>query len=165
VKLTSVEAIIAALAAKEVLYLVAGGLAVNAHGFLRYTKDVDLVASLDRENVLRTFAALETIGFRPAVPVTAAQFADPAQRESWIHDKGMRVLQFWSDLHRETPVDLFVEEPFPFEEEDARAVLRSLPGAGDVRFVSLPTLIRMKEAVGRPQDLMDVENLRLRLPT
>lgn len=42
-------------------------------------------------------------------------------------------------------------------------VSRSL-GAGDVRFMSLPTLIRMKEAAGRPQDLMDVQNLRLRLP-
>jgi hypothetical protein len=32
-----------------------------------------------------------------------------------------------------------------------------------VRFVSAGTLIRIKEAVGRPQDLADIENLRLRL--
>ncbi|HSN71028.1 MAG TPA: hypothetical protein VLT59_05940 [Steroidobacteraceae bacterium] len=32
-----------------------------------------------------------------------------------------------------------------------------------VRFVSLHTLIRMKEAVGRAQDLADAENLRLRI--
>ena len=51
------------------------------------------------------------------VPITAEQFADAALRESWIRDKGMQVLQFWSDQHIETPVYSFVTEPFPFEEE------------------------------------------------
>ena len=35
-------------------YLVAGGLAVNAHGFLRFTKDVDLVIELVPDNIVRT---------------------------------------------------------------------------------------------------------------
>jgi len=29
----------------------------------------------------------------------------------------MQVLQLWSDRHRETSVDIFVHEFFPFEEE------------------------------------------------
>jgi len=32
-----------------------------------------------------------------------------------------------------------------------------------VRFVSIPTLIRMKEAAGRPQDTIDIEHLRMML--
>ena len=39
----SVEAILRALNAAEVEYLIVGGLAVNAHGFVRLTRDVDLV--------------------------------------------------------------------------------------------------------------------------
>ena len=75
----------------------------------------------------------------------------------------MLVLQFWSDEHRETPVDLFVEEPFEFDAEFARALVKPLYGAVPVRFVSIVTLIRMKEAAGRPQDRIDIEYLRMRL--
>ena len=41
---------------------------------------------------------------------------DPKQRQQWIEEKGMTVLNFHSDVHRETPVD-FVTAPFDFEEE------------------------------------------------
>ena len=44
--LESFEALAAALERAGVRYLVAGGLAVNAHGYVRYTKDVDLVIHL-----------------------------------------------------------------------------------------------------------------------
>lgn len=40
-KLTSFEALVAALEKWGVRYLAAGGLTVNAHGFLRFTKDID----------------------------------------------------------------------------------------------------------------------------
>ena len=43
VKLASFEAIVRALEHAGVRYLVARGLAVNAHGYLRFTHDVDLV--------------------------------------------------------------------------------------------------------------------------
>ena len=42
-KLATFDAIVAALDGAGVRYLVAGGLAVNAHGYLRMTNDVDLV--------------------------------------------------------------------------------------------------------------------------
>jgi flagellar assembly factor FliW len=90
-----------------------------------------------------------------------SQFANQALRESWIRDKGMQVLQFWSDSHKETSVDVFVNEPFAFEEEYAHALVKPLHDALPVRFVSLATLIRMKQDAGRPQDLADIEQLRM----
>jgi hypothetical protein len=163
VKLASVEAVVRALNEAGVRFLVAGGLAVNAYGYLRMTKDADLVLELEPQNISRAFSALAGLEYRPTVPVTADGFADPATRQGWIRDKNMRVLQFWSDRHRETPIDVFVEHPFDFEEEHARATVRDLAGVGPVRFVSLSTLIAMKEAAGRPQDRIDVEHLRMRL--
>ncbi len=65
----------------------------------------------------------------------------------------------WSERHRETPVDVFVTEPFPFDEEYSRALVKPL-GAVPVRFVSIPSLIRMKEIAGRAQDRIDIEYLR-----
>jgi hypothetical protein len=50
------------------------------------------------------------------------QFSNSELRQRWIRDKGMQVLQFWSDAHRETSVDVFVTEPFAFDEEYARAI-------------------------------------------
>lgn len=162
-KLASVEAIFRALNDAGVRYLVAGGLAVNAHGYLRFTKDADFVIQLVPDNIKRAFAALETLGYKPLVPITADQFADRSIREGWIRDKGMQVLQLWSDRHRETPIDIFVHEPFPFDEEFSNALVKPLYGSIEVRFVSIPTLIRMKEAAGREQDKIDIEHLRMRL--
>jgi hypothetical protein len=163
VKLASIEAIVRALNDAGVRYLVAGGLAVNAHGYLRFTKDIDVVIQLIPENVMRAFGALGTLGYQPIAPVTAEQFADRSTREGWIRDKNMQVLQLWSDHHRETSIDIFVTELFPFEEEYAKALIKPLYGTIDVRFVSIPTLIAMKEAAGRAQDKIDIEHLRMRL--
>ena len=52
-KLADVEAILRALNDADVRYLIVGGLAVVAHGYVRYTADVDLVLDLERDNALR----------------------------------------------------------------------------------------------------------------
>ena len=121
-KVYSFQGIARALQDAGVRYLVAGGLAVNVHGYLRFTKDVDLVVQLESDNILRALAALGALGYRPTIPVRAELFADPAQRESWARDKGMQVFQLWSDQHRETPIDIFVTEPFAFDQEYAQAL-------------------------------------------
>ena len=159
-KLASLEAIVRSLNEGNVRYLVAGGLAVNAHGYLRFTQDVDLVIALDSANIVRAFHMLAKLGYRPIVPVTAEQFADSELRQQWIRDKGMKVLNFFSDRHRETNVDMFVIEPFEFQHESENAMQGELSPGVDMRFVSLPTLIAMKEAANRPRDIDDVQHLR-----
>ena len=162
-KLESFSEIVRALNKAEIRYLIAGGLAVNAHGYLRFTKDADVVIQLTPDNIKRTFSALAGLGYKPLAPVTADQFSNVVVRESWIRDKGMQVLQLWSDTHRETPVDIFVTEPLPFDEEYARALIKPLYGSIEVRFVTIPTLIAMKEVAGREQDRIDIAHLRMRL--
>src|SRR6185503_15067420 len=87
----AIEAVLAALNAAKVRYLVAGGVAVVLHGHLRTTGDLDLIVQLSPTNVLRGVQALSELGYRPRAPVSAAQFADPATRESWIKEKGLTV--------------------------------------------------------------------------
>ena len=158
-QLRSVEAVFRALQASGVRYLVAGGLAVNAHGHHRFTKDLNLVLDLVPANVRSAISALQAEGYVPAVPVEAEAFADPATRERWIQEKGLTVYQMWSDRHPQTPIDLFVSEPFDFDAEYRRSLTRPLFGEVDVRFVARDTLIAMKRAVARPQDLADVAEL------
>jgi len=52
-----------------------------------------------------------------------------------------------------------VTEPFDFEQEYCRALIKPLHGRIDVRFVSAGTLVCMKSAAVRPQDHLDVGNL------
>jgi len=163
-KLASVAAVLEAMNRENVRVLVVGGLAVNAHGYLRFTKDADLAIELVPNNIERAFLALASLGYRPHVPITAAQFADPALRASFIRDKDMKILQFWSDAHRETPVDVFVIEPFDFVAEYGQALSESLELPDrppvNVRYVRIATLIAMKEDVARPRDLDDAQHLR-----
>lgn len=160
-KLASLEAILRALNQSGVRYLIAGGLAVAAHGYGRVTFDVDLVLQLDAQNVRQAMKALGALGYRPAAPVSADDLADPAVREGWVRDKGMVVLQMYSDAHRETTIDVFTEEPFDFESEYGRAMTGEIAPGVSARFVSIGTLIRMKEATGRDKDREDVRQLKL----
>jgi hypothetical protein len=159
-KLSSFEAIVQALNDAQVRFIVVGGLAVNAHGYIRVTNDVGIVIRLERANVVAAFSALASSGYYPAVPVTPEQFADPALRQQWREEKEMLVLKFWSDQHRETPLDVFVYEPFDFDLEYERALQGGGPGDPPARFVSIPALIAMKTAAGRDTDLIDIARLR-----
>lgn len=159
-KVSSFEAIARAFGQAGVRYLVAGGLAVNAHGYLRLTFDVDLVIQLDASNIKAAFDALGSLGYRPAVPVTATQFADARLRREWIEQKRMQVLNFHSDRHRETSVDVFATEPFDFEKEYAASLSGEIAPGVPVRFVSIPTLIAMKEVANRPRDRDDIQHLQ-----
>jgi len=159
-KLAAFEAVAKALDTAQVRYLVAGGLAVNAHGYVRLTMDIDLVIALDAGNIRQAFHALAGIGYRPTVPIDAEAFARPEQRKRWREEKGMQVLNFHSDAFPGTSVDVFVYEPFDFAQEyDAALRGELLPGL-DVRFVSIPALIRMKQAAGRPRDRDDIQHLQ-----
>ncbi|MGH7873852.1 MAG: hypothetical protein ACREQO_16735 [Candidatus Binatia bacterium] len=74
--------------------------------------------------------------------------------------KELQVLNFFSDQHPESSVDVFVYEPFDFQQEFTDAMVGQLLPRLSVRFVSIPTLIRMKEAAGRPRDQDDIQHLR-----
>jgi len=160
-KLASFEAIVRALNGAQVRFIVVGGIAVIAHGYGRVTRDIDLVIQLQPDAINRAFKALETLGYYPRVPISAAQFADASLRAQWIREKGMKVLNFRSDAHRETPVDLFITEPFDFEEEYRAALIQESAAGLPVRILRLDSLLRMKAAAGRGQDLADIDELNL----
>ena len=116
---------------------------------------------LDSSTIHNAFRALSSLGYHPVVPVTAEGFADREQRERWIIEKEMRVLNFHSDQHWETPIDVFVTEPFDFAAEHAAAVVDEVAPGVPIRIVRLETLLRLKEEAGRPQDLADIAELRM----
>lgn len=155
----SIEAIVRALNQAGVKYLIVGGIAVNAHGYVRLTRDIDIVLALDPANAAKGLNTLLAIGYQMSIPARPEEFADAQVRLNWIRNKRMIVLKLWSDEHRRTPVDIFVYEPFDFAAESQNAnILEVYPGLS-APVVSLPTLLQMKRSAGRPQDMIDVEEL------
>jgi predicted nucleotidyltransferase len=156
----SLDAVFQALNLAGVRYLVVGGLAVVAHGYVRFTADVDLVIELEPDNVRKAMAALSSLGYRPRAPVPIEDLADPRRRAEWVREKGMTVFSLYSPEHAATEVDIFVEMPFDFGETYGRCVRLSLSPGVEATFVGLEDLIALKRRAGRPQDEIDIARLQ-----
>ena len=140
----------------NVSFVVIGGLAVNAHGYIRNTEDADLVFLRTPEGELALLAALTEMnachvsaetdpktGAGKLIPVTTA-FIRVNHVLMLVTDAGF--------------LDLFDYIPgFPDEPVDSLFTDSELRDG--MRFVSLPWLLKMKRAANRPKDLDDIANL------
>lgn len=148
-----------ALNKHKVRYLVVGGVAVNLHGIQRATADLDLIVALDVENLGKFVKTMNSLGFRPKVPVAAEDFCNPENRKRWKDEKGMKVFSFYDPRDPFVPVDIFVYEPMPFDEMNSRRELRR---AFDISIpiASIDDLIILKTEAGRPKDMYDLDALK-----
>lgn len=143
----------------KIRYLVVGGIAVNLHGIIRPTKDIDFVVYLETKNLLRFLNLMTDLGFKPKVPVKAIDFADPKNRADWIKNKNMIVFSFYHSQDIMRVIDVFVKHPLPFEAMYQR---RSLIPIGDVEIpvIGIPDLIKLKKRANRLQDKSDIRALQ-----
>ena len=158
--MTLFEPILVALNGSGVRFVVVGGVATVLHGHPRFTADLDVALDLSFDNPRRAVDALLAIGLAPLLPVDAREFADPATRRTWVTDRHLMVFTFADPDDPFHHVDLFAEDPVPFEELWERSVDVRL-GSISVRIASLDDLIAMKRVAGRPQDLADIAALEL----
>lgn len=156
----SVEHIVRELNKQRVRYLIAGGLAVVAHGYVRFTADVDLILAMDTENLTAVVSALKELRYRPRAPVDFELFIDEGNRRQWIQEKGLTVFSLWSPRHAATEIDLFVEPPLIFADAYDRAVRMEVAHGIEATFCSLDDLIEMKAKAGRKLDMEDIAQLR-----
>ncbi len=153
-----IEATLLLLAREKIRFLIVGGVAVVLHGYLRLTADLDIVLELSAENVDRAVGILEREGFEPRAPIRLSEFANSESRGRWVKDKNMQVLSLWSRSRPGFELDIFVEEPFEFEQVWSRASTVVVQDQA-IALISVPDLIAMKRAAGRARDLEDVEAL------
>lgn len=153
------DAIIAALEQAGVRYVVAGGMAVNLHGHLRFTKDIDLLIDLAPANASHAMRVFASLGLQPRVPVPIEDFADASIRDDWFHNRNMLVFQLWHPTDPFCTVDVFIRNPIDFDSLWQRSELVEL-GSTPCRIAGIEDLIAMKNDAGRPQDLRDIEELR-----
>ena len=153
--------IFAALNAAQVKYLLVGGLAVVLYGIQRTTGDVDVAVHLTTDNLKRLAGALKQLGFVPRVPAPIAGLADPKTRRLWTQRRGMKVYSFIEPYGLPPRnVDVMVTPLEDFEAVHRKRTMASLRGV-PVPLIPVNELARMKRKAGRPQDLQDVQDLRL----
>ena len=70
----------------------------------------------------------------------------------------MKVFSFWDTTYTRPTVDVMLAPVVSFDDLWADAAITTI-GDVEVRIASVQHLIRMKEAAGRPQDLVDLERL------
>lgn len=133
-----------------IAYAVAGGMALFAHGFHRFTEDVDILVT--REGLDRLHQALDGLGY-----------VRPYEKSKNLRDvrSGVRI-EFL--IAGDYPGD-GKPKPVSFPLPDEVAELHS----DGVKYISLPAFVTLKLASGmtnrdRAKDLVDVEQLIKELP-
>jgi len=157
---TQLETLFQALNQANVKYAIVGGLAVNLHGYQRFTKDVDLIINLQPEEVEVTTEVLQQLDFRPIYPVTLKDFNNSSLREEWVAERNMTVFSVVSDTLRGITIDLFVTPPYDYAEIKKDLYFADITESLSVPVIDLDRLIRMKEDIGRVQDKADAEQLK-----
>lgn len=138
---------LAALNAHRVKYLVVGAHAVGIHAEPRGTKDLDVFIKADEANSKAVFAALAEYG-APLGKMTPADF----------NDKACPAFQLGAEPSR---VDILQAiAGVAFDEAWKCRVKKFLDEDTPAYIISRDHLIQNKLAVGRYQDLADVEKLR-----
>lgn len=128
----------------QVEFLIVGGYAVAYHGYPRFTRDLELFYHQTPANAERILAALKEYGFEQ-LSLTIPDLLHPRLN----YKIGYPPNQL--DLNPDV-VGL------NWDQASASALDGSLLGQ-PVRFVGFDALIDSKRAAGRPQDLVDIENL------
>jgi hypothetical protein len=150
--------ILGTLLAHDVDFLVIGGLAVAAHGFIRGTKDVDIVPAPDRENLRRLHHALAELD---AEPIELGDLR-PEEMPVPFTPEGLNEGGNWSLQTRAGRVDVMQWIPgieHGYVSLRPNAIEEAVPRVGGVRFAGYDDLVTMKRMAGRPEDELDLRRL------
>jgi predicted nucleotidyltransferase len=125
-------------------YLVVGGYAVIRYTQPRYTKDLDIWVRPSKENAAKMAKALRAFGV-PLIEVTEEDFAEGG-------------LQFMIGIYPNAIDFLTSIKGLDFDQTwESRKVFET--STGNVKYLSPTDLIIAKRAVGRTQDMADIEEI------
>jgi predicted nucleotidyltransferase len=139
-------------------FVIVGGVAVALHGGTRVTFDLDVVPALAPLSWDAAVTLLWSLGARPRIPEPLEHIRDVDRVRAWRRERGMLALNFRTGSG-DVDVDLLVSESDQFDALKQRAVRVTLD-ARTFFVASIDDLIAMKRRAGRPQDLLDIEQLQ-----
>jgi hypothetical protein len=150
------KSLLATLEEVGVEFVVIGGFAVSAHGELPATKDLEIVPDPDPENLARLAVALDRLGAQVQETEDFSPDEVVQPDADGLRMGGNFVL---NTDHGRLDVLQFVAPELEYAELRSAAI-EDLVFGHKVRFCGFDHLVAMKEAVGRPEDLLDLRRLR-----
>lgn len=152
-----IRGILEALIGEDVEFLIIGGVAVGVHGYIRATKDVDIVPAPDPGNLGRLARVLGELEaqIEGAEEFKGEELPDPLDPEAlalggnWV----LRTRLGRFDVMQWIGEDALWEKLSP-------AAIEVEIGDSAVKVVSYDGLVALKEHAGRPEDLLDLQRLR-----
>ncbi|MBW2368930.1 MAG: nucleotidyltransferase [Deltaproteobacteria bacterium] len=128
----------------NVKYMVVGGYAVMLYTEPRFTKDLDIFISVEKKNSTAVYNALKEFG-APLSDLTEKDFS----QEGYFYQIGRPPLM----------VDILMSIPgVKFDDAWKRRKQLTVDGI-EMNFINKEDLITAKKTSGRPQDMIDLENL------
>lgn len=147
-----IRKVVDALTQAGVSYALVGGYAVNLHGAVRGTVDIDIVIALDQGSYEKCEDAMKSIGLTPRLPVTASEVFH--FRDEYINRRNLAAWSFHNLNNPLEVVDVLITE-------DAKALKTVEKRAFGIKLIvaSIDELIAMKKRTGRAQDIEDIKAL------
>lgn len=145
---TELMKIVGCLNGSGIDYALCGGLAVAVHGYIRATRDIDILIS--PESLAEALRALALIGYD--LEAGLFKFNQGSDREMQL----FRVSR--AEGTSLTTLDLMLVTPVLIVVWNDRELVRAFDT--DIKVVSKTALIKMKQLAGRLQDVADIESLR-----
>lgn len=155
------EPLLTTLVEHEVAFIVVGGYAVAAHGFVRATKDIDICPDPDPENLRLLADALDAL---EAEPIGLDDFA-AGEFDLKPDLEGLQYGGNWTLHTKHGRLDVLQHiqglgtDGGGWRELAPHAVARQFLGH-DCLFCSYEDLLKMKRAADRPQDHVDITSLK-----
>jgi len=149
----------AALARHKVDYLLIGGLAVSLHGVERATMDVDISVAMNPANLASLIALASELKLVPVLPVPLESLKDIELLRQWHKERNLEAFALRTPELAGVTLDVLLFPPVEYAGMSQRAVVLNVANVA-VRVVAIDDLIALKQAVGRPIDLSDIEHLK-----
>lgn len=155
------EPLLSVLVSRKVVFIVVGGYAVAAHGFVRATKDIDICPETSDANLENLADALRELD---AEPIGLDDFsADEFDLQPDL--AGLKWGGNWTLKTKFGRLDVLQhikglgEDGGGWKELSRHAITRDFLGH-QCLFCSYEDLLAMKQGAGRPQDEVDIKSLK-----
>lgn len=136
----------------KIPYAVIGGHAVNLHGAIRGTIDIDFIINWTLTNLTNTEKALNEIGLISRLPITAKNLYH--SKEEYIRQKNLVAWNFYNPNNLSEQVDIIITHSL----KKNKTVNKRIKGF-DLKVLNIDDLIEMKKMSNRDQDIIDIEAL------
>lgn len=144
---------------KKIKYLIVGGLAVNLHGVPRVTQDIDIIISMDEDNISTLIESLKELGYIPRLPVDPKGLINPLIVRDWIEKRNLKAFTFYNKKDNFKEIDIVLSHPLTFDQAYQNKIVKKVEKI-KINLIAIEDLITMKNSAGRKQDLSDVKLLK-----